>query len=440
MSVLVVGISHNTAPVALLEQVAAPAGLADKLQTQAAAGPHVSEAVVLATCNRVEVYAEVERFHGAVEELSGLLAGHAGLPLDELAPHLYVRYADGAVSHLFSVACGLDSMVVGESQILGQVKEALRGSQDAETIGSALNSLFQQALRVGKRAQAETDVGQAGRSLVTVAVDRARDVLGDLRGRHAVIVGAGSLAGLAAAVLHRDHAVRLTVANRTADRAERLAAGVGGRAIEMSRLGPALADADLVVSCTGALDTVVSAEHLRGRPGRPPAVVLDLALPHDVDPDVADLDGVELIDLATLAGRLQDSHGEDVETVRAIVAEEVAAFLASRRAAAVTPTVVALRDMAAGVVESELSRLAGRLPALEPEQRAEVEKTVRRVTDKLLHVPTTRLKELTLAGGETSYADALRELFALDPAAVDAVSRPDVPPAKPVDPGEECQR
>ncbi|MBM7791265.1 glutamyl-tRNA reductase [Tenggerimyces flavus] len=441
MSVLVVGVSHRSAPIELLERVAAPRDGFDKLLADAAASTHVGEAALLASCNRVEVYAEVSRFHGGVEELSELLASHSGVPLTELTPHLYVRYEDGAVSHLLSVVCGLDSLVVGESQILGQVKKSLRQAQDAETIGPELNGLFQHALRVGKRAQTETELGRAGASIVGAALDYASRQLGGLVERTVLVVGAGSMAALAASTAFRAHQANVVVANRTPEHAVRLAGNVGGRAVPMSDLPAAAAGADVLVSCTGAVGTVIEADLIRaaatGRPADQPLVVLDLAMPRDVDEAVGTLPGVALLDLARLAEALADEgRTDDIEAVRAIVAEEAAAYAASRRAATAAPTVTALRTMAASVVEAELQRLAVRVPDLPPGERAEVEKTVRRVVDKLLHVPTTRVKELAEQPVGTSYTDALRELFALDPNAVDALTDPQIPETQSVQPNE----
>lgn len=427
MGILVVGISHNSAPVSLLDKVARDAAGAHKLALDVAGSEHVGEATVLATCNRLEVYAAVERFHGSVEEISQLMVAPAETLPEALVPHLYVHYDDGAVSHLFNVAAGLDSMALGESQILGQAREALRLGQELGTVGPSLNTLFQQALRVGKRAHAETDVDRAAPSLVSAALERAGRRLGTLRGARVVVVGAGSMAALAVATASRAGAGPVVVANRTLAKAERLASQHGATAIPLDRVEATLGEADLVVCCTGAAGTVLDAGMLHhARAGRTdPLAVIDLALPHDVSPDVAYEPGVELIDLATLAGDL-GRVGEQVEVaaVREIIAEELTAFLAARRSASVTPTVVALRSMATGVVEAELERLESRLPDLDPVARAEIEAAVRRVADKLLHQPTVRVKELAGETGAVSYAAALAELFALDPDAVDAVTRP----------------
>jgi glutamyl-tRNA reductase len=427
MSVLVVGISHNSAPVALLERVAPDADAVPKLVQKAAASEHVTEATVIATCNRVEIYAEVDRFHGSVEELSMLLVERAGGSTEELLPHLYVHYDDGAVSHLFQVAAGLDSMAVGEGQILGQTRDALRLGQELGTAGPALNVLFQQALRVGKRSRAETDIDRVAPTLVSAALDRSDGEAGAVSGRRVLVVGAGAMAGLATATVTRRGADRVTVANRTPERAARLATEYAATPATLADLPAALAAADLVIACAGASGVLITRAMVEeARPDGRPMTFIDLAMPHDVDPAVSDLTGVTRLDLGDLADELHASEaGREVEEVRRIVSQEVSAFLAARRQANVTPTVVALRSMATAVVDAEVSRLAGRLPHLDDETRAEILKTMRRVADKLLHEPTVRVKELANEEGAVSYAAALAELFALDPDAVEAVTRPE---------------
>ncbi|RYU14899.1 glutamyl-tRNA reductase [Nocardioides iriomotensis] len=437
MSVLVVGVSHRTAPVSVLERLALDREGAGKLVHDVAASEHVTEATVISTCNRVEIYAEVDRFHGSVEAVSRMLCDLADERPEDVVPHLYVHYDDGAVSHLFQVAAGLDSMVVGEGQILGQTREALRIGQEGGTIGPALNTLFQQALRVGKRVHAETDIDRAAPSLVSVSLDRATAHVGPLDGKRVLVVGAGAMAGLAVATVTRAGAGQVVVASRTHAHAVRLAEQYDGRAVPLAEVEAELAAADVLVSCTGATGVVLplaTVAAARADAGGPLAII-DLALPHDVDPTVADLPGVALIDLTRLAAELQEGAiSDDVDAVRAVVAEEVTAFVAARRSSAVTPTVVALRTMATGVVEAEMARLASRLPGLDPVVRAEVEHAVRRVADKLLHQPTVRVKELADEAGAVSYATALAELFALDPDAVEAVTRPVVTEEPRLDP------
>lgn len=428
MSVLVVGMSHNSAPVSLLERVALDEHGVHKLVNEAAAAEHVTEATVISTCNRVEVYTEVDRFHGSVEALSRLFVDRAGAGTEALLPHLYVHYDDGAVSHLFQVAAGLDSMAVGEGQILGQTREALRLGQELGTVGPALNVLFQQALRVGKRSRAETGIDQVAPSLVSAALVRSEAAIGPVAGKRVAIVGAGAMAGLATATVSRSGAGHISILNRTAERASRLATEYGAHAVPLDRLAEEIAAADVLVTCTGSRGLLVTRDMVaEARTDDRPLAVIDIALPHDVDPSVASLPGVTLTGLAQLADALHDTESaREVGEVRRIVGEEVSAFLSARRQASVTPTVVALRSMATSVVDGELARLEGRLSGLGEQERNEIRHAMRRVADKLLHEPTVRVKELANEQGAVSYAAALAELFALDPEAVDAVTRPAV--------------
>ena len=429
MSILVIGISHNTAPVSLLEQVALDDDGVHKLLADAVGCEHVVEATIISTCNRVEIYTEVERFHGSVESLSKLLVERAGERTETMLPHLYVHYDDAAVSHLFQVAAGLDSMAVGEGQILGQTREALRLGQEHGTVGPSLNVLFQQALRVGKRSRAETDIDSVAPSLVTAALESTGEALGEVEGKYVVVVGAGAMAGLATATVSRLNPATLVVVNRTSGHGERLASEYDARSASLEELPEHLAKADLIITCTGATGTLITREMvLHARPDARPLSVIDVALPHDVDPVVGDLPGVTLLGLRQLAKQLQGTDaGREVNEVRRIVSDEVTSFLTARRQASVTPTVVALRSMATSVVDAEMTRLAARRPELSEADQAEVLHTLRRVADKLLHEPTVRVKELSNADGAVSYAAALAELFALDPEAVDAVTRPAVP-------------
>jgi glutamyl-tRNA reductase len=426
MSLLAVGVSHQTAPVALLEQFAMGPDETAKVLHELVQGDHVSEVVVLATCNRVEVFAEVDRFHGGVVDVSRVLARQAGASVEELSPYVTVHYEDQAVAHLFTVAAGLDSMVVGETQVLGQLRAAYALAQEEGTVGRALHQVAQRALRVGKRVHAETGIDRAGASLVSAALDRVEARLGHLAGRAVLVVGAGSMGALAATTLARRGAV-VTVSSRTAASAQRLADGVGGRAADLALLPDELAAADVLVTCTGAsgivvsTDVVTAAMQSRGGAERP-LVVVDLALPRDVAPGVAALPGVHVVDLAVLQGERQSGSREpiagsvaaaDVAAARELIEAELSLLRAERHAAAVAPTVSALRSQAAEVVDAELLRLSGRLPDLDARARTEIARTVHRVVDKLLHEPTVRVKELASAPGGTDYAGALRALFGL---------------------------
>ena len=420
----------------VLEKVAVTDTDRPKLTDKMMSSGHVSEAMIVSTCNRVEVYAVVDAFHGALADVSALMAEHSGLSLSDLHQHAYVRYSEAAAEHLFSVASGLDSMVVGEQQILGQIRSAYASADAQQAAGRALHELAQQALRVGKRVHSETGIDSAGASVVSVALDKAGIRLGGLVGRTAAVIGAGAMGGLAVAHLTRAGIDRIIVTNRTRDRAERLADtargnGVVADVVAFTDLASALAEADVVVTCTGAVGTVVTladAHRALAEPGRGtdrPLVICDLGLPRDVDVSVSGLPDVTVLDMEALQNDpAAGAAASDAEAARAIVAAELSEYLTAQRLAEVTPTVTALRQRAAEVVEAELMRLESRLPDLGDGERGEVARTVRRVVDKLLHAPTVRVKQLASTPGGDQYAEALRELFELRPGAVEAVAMP----------------
>ncbi|HET9302895.1 MAG TPA: glutamyl-tRNA reductase, partial [Propionibacteriaceae bacterium] len=407
-----------------LGQLALDTPSAAKLAEQLVGSEHIDEAVVLSTCNRTELYASVSRFHGALDDATQVLADVAGLRGSELRSLCAVFFDEGAVAHAFSVASGIDSLVIGESQILGQVKGALTLAQSHETVGPVLNALFQQAIRVGKRVHTETGIGSAGRSLVSTAYRLLTSELGSLDGQRVLVVGAGAMAGLAARTATADGAT-VTCANRTLSRAERLADAVGGKAVALSDLAQALTATDVLVTCTGARTLTIGVEDLADTPVRG---VVDLALPADVAPEVVDY-GIRLVNLDRLVTEQPEAaSAQEVEDARALVREEVSDFLGLRRAAQVAPTVVALRSMASEVVANELRRLDARLPHLDDHEREQIQRSMRRIVDKLLHAPTVRVQELSAEPDAVDYAAALRELFALDPQTVAAVMSPEVGP------------
>jgi glutamyl-tRNA reductase len=454
MSLLVVGLSHRTASVATLERAVVAGEAQAKLLHDVYLAQHVSSAMIVSTCNRIEIYAEVDSFHGGVAVICELLARHSGLPFEQLTGSAYVHYQDRAAQHLLAVACGLESVVVGESQILGQVRQAVRLARQQDTLGRELSDLSRLALRAGKRAHAETGIDAAGQNLVTLGLGLAVAAVRGLpqpgrpalAGLSVLVVGAGAMSSLAVATATRLGAASVRIANRTASHAERLAEKYGAEAIELGALVSGLSSADLVVTCTGATGHVISkamaAEALSRRQaarlagaGRPLAL-LDLALPRDVEPEVAELSEVALIDMAAIAtAGAQAEPGkssgvavaseDDVVAVRRIVAQELSSFLKADRAASVAPTVVALRAKAATVVEAELARLERRLGNLDNRTRQEIAQSMGRIADKLLHGPTVRIKELAGSPGADSYETALRVLFELDPSAVQSVGRPD---------------
>ncbi|HEX9033982.1 MAG TPA: glutamyl-tRNA reductase [Streptosporangiaceae bacterium] len=446
MSVLVVGLSHASASVPTLEQAVVSGDAQVKLLNDTYLADSVVGALVLSTCNRIEVYAEVDRFHGGVASISELLARHSGLPLGELTGSAYVHYEDRAVQHLLGVACGLESMVVGESQILGQVREAVKLARQHGTLSRELSDLSRLALRAGKRAHAETGIDAAGQNLITRGLELATGPrstrqppdAGQLAGHSVLVLGAGSMSSLAVATVTRQGASDVVIANRTPGRAERLAQKYRARTASFDDLPASMAAADLVITCTGATGHVVTramvAQALERRSS--PLVLLDLALPRDVEAAAAELPGALVIDLeiigaASTAGQSGLAGGAglaaeaDVAAVRGIVAQELALYLKADRAASVAPTVVALRAKAARVVETELARLERRLGDLDARTRSEIAQSLGRIADKLLHGPTVRVKELAGAPGADSYEAALRVLFELDPDAVESVARAD---------------
>lgn len=437
MSVLLFGVSHRSAPVSVLEQLSTAESDQIKIVEQVLQSPLVTEAMILSTCNRVEIYAVVDAFHAGLSAIGQVLSEHSGMSMGDLTKYAYVRYSEAAVEHLFSVASGLDSAVVGEQQVLGQVRRAYATAEANSTVGRVLHELAQRALSVGKRVHSETGIDAAGASVVSVALSIAGKQLGEdaLRGRTAVVIGAGSMGALSAAHLVRAGVEHIHVVNRSLPRAQRLArkireGGVTADAVALDRVAAALTGADLAVCSTGAVSPVVTladVHHALADGDRDeitqPLVICDLGMPRDVDAAVTGLPGVQVIDMDRIQREPSAQVAtSDTEAARSIVAREVATYLAGQRMAEVTPTVTALRQRAADVVTAELLRLDHRLPELDAAHREEVARTVHRVVDKLLHAPTVRVKQLAGSPGGDSYAEALRELFELDPTAVDAVA------------------
>ncbi len=431
MTLLVVGANHLSAPMEMLEALAA-ADSGD-LAADALASPHVAESLVVSTCNRVEIYAEVDRFHAAVDDLTATLAKAAGLSLTEVTSQCYVHYDERAAQHLFEVGAGLNSMVVGEQQILGQIRNSLADAQEAGTAGREINEVAQVALRVGKRVRTETGLDRAGASVVTVAYADAFERLAALGGpvpadATLVVVGAGSLSGLAVAHAGRLGVAALTVAGRTEAKAQRLAESYDATGAHLDDLPDLLADADVAVFCTGAVGTIVDlatvAAALARRPERP-LVLVDLALPHDTDPHTASLPGVARIDLASLSQR-PEAHADHADTTAAtqILTDELKDYFAARAARAVEPVLVSLRGRATAVVDAELARLRDRLPGLTADQWATIEHSLRRTVNTLMHTPTVRIKELAADPDGQRYADALNSLFDLSVDLIDSVVLP----------------
>ena len=425
MNLLSVGASYRTADVATLERLVVPDTEVPALLHKLLAQPYVGEAVVLSTCNRVEIYAAVSTFHGGLGDVCAVLSEVSGIPATELAGHLYVHYDEAAVQHSFKVAAGLDSMVVGESQILGQLRDAYHAATQADSAGRLLHELMQQTLRVGKRAHTETGIDRAGQSVVTAALDVAQAQLGDLTGRRALVIGAGSMGALSVATLTRAGVGPLRITNRSAARADRLAEAYGAVALPYEELDAALREADLVVSATAATEPVLTRARLEAAA---PLIVLDLAVPRDVAPDATGIPGVTVIDIDSLASsRLALPAVAETAAVEQIVASEVDHFLAWLRGTEIAPTVAALRTRAEDVVSAELRKLYARRTELTEEQRADVSRTLHRVVQQLLHSPTVRVRQLAAEPGGDQYAALLRELFDLDvPHATPANAVPEI--------------
>jgi glutamyl-tRNA reductase len=410
VNLLVVGVSHRTAPVELLERLTVARDETPGILRRLVSSPYVGEAVVLSTCNRVEVYAAVSGFHGGLAEIGAVLAERAGTGISALTPNLYVHFDDDAVRHALRVASGLDSMVVGEAQVLGQLRDAYRSAAEQDTTGRLLHELMRQALRVGKRVHTETNIDAAGRSIVTAGLDL---VPGGLAGRSALVVGAGSMGALALATLARAGASPLLVTNRSTQRAEKLAQSYGGTAVPLGDLSQHLNRVEIAVFATASVGPVLTAEAAASLAGRPLSIV-DLAVPRDVVPEVGSLPGVTLIDVAAIAAAQLDApSAADREASEAIVAAEVEAFQTWRRGAEVAPAVAALRERADAVVAAEIVRLWQRQPSLTEEQRAEVVHTLHRVVQQLLHRPTVRMRELASSPDGGQKLAVLQELLGL---------------------------
>lgn len=405
MTLLTVSISHHTATVDMLARVSLNPAQRRRFEHHLLSSEDINEAMVLSTCNRTEVFINTARFHTGLETVVATLVSQTAVRLAEMPEVCTVRYDDAATAHCFALAAGLESMVVGENQVLGQVREALTASQQSGHTGPVLNTVFQNALRVGKRVHSETSVGNSGRSVLSSAL-QLLDARHHLTNGTCLVVGAGSMAGLSARTMAR-RGFLVTCMNRTLAGAERLAAEVGGRAVHFDQLHLEVSRHDVVITCTGSAGSLISCADVTDRP----RAILDLAMPPDVSPTVGKQ--TLLINLASLSAH-GDDPGVDVQQARDLVAEELTTFLDRRRADAVTPTVVALRSLATGVVAAELERLQRRLPDLDDPTRAEVANSLRRVSDKLLHQPTVNVRQLATAEPLVDYPQALRHLFALD--------------------------
>jgi glutamyl-tRNA reductase len=421
MAILSLGISHRRAPVDLLERLAFADDDLAKAYRAAADDGAIDGAVLLSTCNRVEVYAEVPAYHAGFLALKRLLVETRSVEADELADALYSHYEDSATEHLFDVAAGLDSMVLGEPQILSQVREAHRRAEAEDATTPALTGLFHAAARAGRRVRTETAVGAAPDAFVAAGTDLAAEWLGTISGAHALVVGAGQMAAIAVKHLRERRVDTIRVLNRSLERARALAERAGGEHGGLQALGDALVGADVVVSATGASGIVVDADRLReavGARGGRPLFLLDLAVPRDIDPSAGALTGVRLVDIEGLRDRLsRHDHDMAAEIGRAheVVRDEIRRFTVRRRSEHLAPLITALRRRGDAVARAELDRFRSELANLSPDERSAVEALARGIVAKLLHDPIVRLKERAAPGADAGYAATLAELFGVEP-------------------------
>ncbi|MEU0400258.1 glutamyl-tRNA reductase [Streptomyces sp. NPDC006197] len=418
---LAVGISHATAPLDLLEQLYESPKPLDDLAQAIAGTEGLASSLVLSTCNRMEVYVEAAPDTDPVPLLDRLIAEHTGVGAQEFTPYQYVRRADDALRHLFQVASGLDSVVLGEDQILGQVKEALDRAQRTGSTSKTLNQAVQAALRAGKRARNETGLNEAGRSLATAGISFFERLVGSLDGKTALVIGAGSFGGVVLAALRRSGLSTVHMANRTPEKAQRLAETAAGRGYPLEAVPELLTEIDVVVSCTAATEPLLRADAvaaaMAARGGRA-LYLLDLSLPRNIEPAAGAVPGVTLVDLQ----RIAEEGGDDelsvasVEAAHRIIDSEVENLKAARRAARATPILAAMRASATEAADAELDRLSKRLDGIDGDALQEVSRTVQRIVDKVLHQPTVRARELAGRPDGEVYVDALHALFTPQPA------------------------
>ena len=418
MRLLAVGLSHRTAPVELRETVDfSRKGLESALAELASRGIG-RELVVLSTCNRAEIYAVAETDETA-DHIGRFFSDYHDIPHSEVRDHLYVHRGPDVARHLFRVAAGLDSLVVGEPQILGQVKAAYAVASDGQFTAALTNRLFHSAFSVGKRVRSETGLGEGAVSVSYAAIALAKKIFGDLKGRAVLILGAGEMAKLTGIHLQSQHVRQITIASRTLQTAQTLAARLDGVAVPWDRVDAALGAADIVVTATGTSDPVLTRERvdepMRSRRNRP-LFIIDIAVPRDVDPAVGSLDQVFLYNIDDLRTIVQENlarRGAELARAEAIVDEEVVKYTAWMQSREIVPTVVALRQRFEAIRRGELQRLEPKLSGLPPEARARIDEVTRLIVEKLLLTPTEQLKSVSDEAMIVAYADALNRLFSL---------------------------
>ena len=419
MHLFLLGVSHRTAPVDLRERLDFSSRDVGAAVESLAARSSAAESVVLSTCNRSEIYVASSDPARAREELVAFLGDYHQLPKDVFLPHLFAHDDDAAAQHLFRVAAGLDSLVVGEPQILGQVKDAFQAAAERHCTGPLLNKAFHWAFGVGKRVRSETALGEGAVSVSFAAVSLARKIFGRLDGRRVLIIGAGEVSALTAQHLRSHGVAEIVITSRTAAHADGLAAAVGGRTVPWDEMRQAMARADIVVTATGSQRPIIfreDVEAVRGRRRAEPLFIIDVAVPRDVDPAVTEIEQVFLYNVDDLRGIVQENlarRGAEIARAEAIIAEELTRFTAWQRSRRTIPTVVALRQRFDDIRQAELQRLESRLSGLPPEARARIDEVTRLIVEKLLLEPTEQLKALPDEETQAAYTEAVNRLFRL---------------------------
>lgn len=419
MSIVAIGCNHRSTPLDALERMTVADDDMAKALADLAGAEHLSEVVVLSTCNRIEVYAFAEKFHGGYQDVREFLARHAGLAPEAVADHIYAHHDAEAVRHLFSVAAGLDSAVIGEHEILGQVRDSWERARDEGVVGTMLGPLFRHAIETGKRARNETAIARGIASVSAAAVALAEDRAGGLDGRSVLVLGAGEMAEGTVKSLIRAGAANVYVANRTWEKALELADACAGTAVALDQLAHTLAQVDLLVTTTGAQDLILQAADVdsvvASRAGRE-MVIVDVAVPRDVDPTAGEIPGITLLDMDDIGAFVDEGisgRTREIVGVESIVDDEVARYQAIMSAREVAPLIGSLRGRAEDLRTLELERHSAKLADLDPAQREAVEALSRGLVNKLLHEPTVRLKDAAGHARGDRLADAIRDLFDL---------------------------
>jgi glutamyl-tRNA reductase len=419
MQLLLVGVSHRTAPIELRERLDFSARGVDRALTALSGTGAHHEATIVSTCNRVELYVACDDSNAARGAIQHFLSEFHGIPREQLAPHIYSKTGQEAVAHLYRVAAGLDSLVMGEPQILGQVKEAFGVASQLGSTGPLLNKLFHSAFAAGKRVRSETALAEGAVSVSYAAVELARKIFGTLKGRTVLVIGAGEMGKLTAVHMQSQGIGRLIITSRTAAHAEALASSIGGSAMPWDALATSLVDADILITATGASTPIISraviAQTMKARRQRP-LFIIDIAVPRDVEGNAGDLEEVFLYNIDDLQAVVQENiskRGTEASDAEKIITQEVAKFVSWLNSRGAVPTIVALRQRFESVRQSELRRLEPKMASLPPEARARVDEITRLIMEKLLINPTEQLKSASDADTVAAYSDALTRLFGL---------------------------